>query len=135
MIEIDIFKNKKPRNYPIYLIIVIIIILLFISYNIFTYDKINTIAITDYDKSICTLNIKLPYTKINNLEESLIEYNNIKYKINEVSYNETIIENETIYENISLNTNINCKNKIVKINIINNKQRIINKIINIIKED
>lgn len=134
MIDIELLKNKKPRNYPIYLIVVVIIILLLISYNTFTYDKINTIAITNYNNNICNLNIKLPYTKINNLEESIIEYNNNKYKINEVSYNESTIENDIIYEDITLNTNINCKNKIIKINILSNKQRIINKIINIIKE-
>lgn len=134
MIDIELLKNKKPRNYPIYLIFIVIIILLLSSYNTFIYDKINTIAITNYNNNICNLNIKLPYTKVNNLEESIIEYNNNKYEINKVSYNESIIENDIIYEDITLTTNINCKNKIIKINILNNKQRIINKIINIIKE-
>ena len=136
MIEIELLKNKKPKKYPILLIITTLsFILLLLSFKYHTYDKIKTIAITNFNNSICTLNIKLPYNNISNLEESKIEYNNKLYEINKVSYNETSIENNIIYEDISLDTNIDCKNKVIDISIVNNKQRIIDKIFKIIKEE
>ena len=73
--------------------------------------------------------------KISILENSLIEYKNKKYKIKSINYLEVITENNLLYEKINIKTNLKCRNKIIKIKILNNKQRIINKIIKIIKEE
>ena len=135
MIELELLNNKKPKKYPILLITLIsVIILLILSINIYSYDKYKTIAITENINNKCILNVSLPYNKISNLNNSFIIHKNNKYIINKVSYNKTYIENNIPYEDISITLNSECKEKIIDINILNNKQRIITKIINIIRE-
>lgn len=135
MFEIELFKRQKPKKYPLSIIFIVsFIILIILSYNIKTYDTLNVTAFTQKENK-CHLEFTLPYDKISILENSLIEYKNKKYKIKNINYIEAITENNILYEKISIETNLKCRNKIIKIKILNNKQRIINKIIKIIKEE
>ena len=135
MFEIELFKRQKPKKYPLSIIFIILfIILIILSYNIKTYDTLNVTAFTQKENK-CHLEFTLPYDKISILENSLIEYKNKKYKIKNIYYLEVITENNMLYEKINIETNLKCRNKIIKIKILNNKQRIINKIIKIIKEE
>lgn len=135
MFEIELFKRQKPKKYPLSIIIIVsIIILIILSYNIKTYDALNVTTFTKQDNK-CHLEFTLPYDKISILENGLIGYKNKKYKIKNINYIETIIEENILYERISIESNLKCHNKIAKIKIINNKQRIITKILKIIKEE
>lgn len=136
MIEIELLKNKIPKKYPIVTIILIMfLITLILSFKTNSYDKYKTIAITNNINNTCHLNVSIPYNKLNNIKQSKIEYQNKQYIIKEISYNKTSIENNIPYEDTTITINTSCKDKIVDINILSNKQRIINKIINIIREE
>lgn len=136
MIEIELLKNKIPKKYPIVTIILIMfLITLILSFKTNSYDKYKTIAITNNINNTCHLNVSIPYNKLNNIKQSKIEYQNKQYIIKEISYNKTSIENNIPYEDITVTINTSCEDKIIDINILSNKQRIINKIINIIREE
>lgn len=135
MFEIELFKRQKPKKYPLSIIFLIsLIILIILSCNIKTYDSLNVTAFTKQDNK-CHLEFSLPYDKISLLENASIKYKNKKYKIKKINYIETIIEDNILYERINIETNLECPYKITKIKILNNKQRIITKILKIIRED
>lgn len=135
MFEIELFKRQKPKKYPLSIIIFVsLIILIILSYNIKTYDTLNVTAFTNQDNQ-CHLEFTLPYNKISMLENGLIKYKNKRYKIKYINYIETITEDNILYERINIKTNLECPYKIAKIKILNNKQRIITKILKIIRED
>lgn len=135
MFEIELFKRQNPKKYPLSKITLItLIILIILSYNIKTYDSLSATALIDENKN-GQLNLIIPSNKISILNNSLIEYENIKYKIVKINYIETVIENNIAYEKVILETNLECPNKITNIKILNNKQRILTKILRKIKEE
>lgn len=136
MLEIHLLKNKKPKKYPLLNIIVITFIsFIFLFTQITSYDKYKIIAINSNDKNRCILNTTIPYNKISILEKSFVEYQNKRYDIKNVEYNETQVDNNIAYENITFSIETMCKEKVLNLNIYNNKQRIIEKIIKNIKEE
>lgn len=136
MLEIHLLKNKKPKKYPLLNIIVITFIsFIFLFTQITSYDKYKIIAINSNDKNRCILNTTIPYNKISILEKSFVEYQNKRYDIKNVEYNETQVDNNIVYENITFSIETTCKEKVLNLNIYNNKQRIIEKIIKNIKEE
>ena len=135
MFEIELFKRQNPKKYPLSkIILLILIILIILSYNIKTYDTLNVTAFTIKDKQN-NLSIIIPSNKISILDNSIIEYKNKKYKIYKTRLTETIVEDNIAYEKIYLETNLKSPYKIINIKIHNNKQRIITKITNTIKEE
>ena len=135
MFEIELFKRQNPKKYPLSKITLItLIILIILSYNIKTYDSLNIAALIDENKK-GQLILIIPSNKISILNKSLIEYENKKYKIVKINYIETVIENNIAYEKVILETNLECPNKITNIKILNNKQRILTKILKKIKEE
>ena len=136
MFEIEMLKKQKPKKYPLSIIFAITLtILTVLSFYIKTYDSYNTFAITNQEKNSCNLELQIPYTQITDTEKSLIEYENNIYKINKINYEDTIIEDDVIYKKINLSSNINCNSKVTKIKLLYNKQRILTKILKIIKEE
>lgn len=130
MFERDLLNEEKPKKYPFYHILFLIIIMFMLLISINTYDKYEIIAVKTNNQ---TFTATIPeYLTID--ETSIIEKNNNKYEIVEVSYNNSFIENNEIYKEILITTNYSIKEDITKLNVLNNKQRIIKKIINIVKE-
>lgn len=135
MFELELLKNIKPKKYPITIItLIFLIILILLSYKIKTYDSLNVIAFTEQKNETCYLEILVPSQKTEILNDKRLLYKNKKYKINSIKYLERISENNILYEKIIVTSNLKCLNKIENIKLINNKQRIIKKIINTIKE-
>lgn len=136
MFEIERLKRQNPKKYPLSIIIFVLLLLLIIlSYSIKTYDTLSIVAITNKANDTCNLEFVLPYNKITMLNNSLFEYNNKEYKIKNIKYIETTNENNILYEKVKITSNLKCPNKVANIKLLNNKQRIITKIINIIKEE
>ena len=130
MIDRMILLNKKPnKSYIIIIIIASSLIILLSSIFIKTYTITKTIGyITCEDE--CYLNISLPYNKLNILnKETILEIDKDKYKIDEIEY----LNIELPYQNVRIKTNIR-EEKIVEVKLLNNKQRIIKKIIEATKE-
>lgn len=135
MIELEIIKNKKPKKYPTEIIILIMFTVIFIfSYKTWTYDQYKTLGITQNKNNKCLINVSLPYNKITDLKKTLIEYKNEKYKIKNISYNETKIKDNIPYEDVTITIENKCQEQVADVKILNNKQRIIYKIIKIIRE-
>ncbi len=127
-----ILLNKKPQNYNMY--IIIISFLLFISslWKIYTYDSYYLTGIITCNEE-CSIKASIPYNKIDIFNNSKIEYQNKEYEIKEITYEEPYLNNSIPYEDITIKTDINSKDRLINFKIIYNKQRIINKIKNIMK--
>ena len=131
-----IFLNQKPKNHPLIYCVFSLLSLtsLFLSYFIKTYDSYKTYGIVKCDTK-CSVNITLPYNKVNILnKESKIKYLNKEYNIEEIIYEEPYLNNEIPYQDINIVLEITGKDKIIEFQILYNKQRIINKIKEIIIE-
>lgn len=131
MFELNLLLKKQPNKPRLHCFTLIIVFLICIMSNTYTYDKYNTLSQINDDQ---TLKIIVPENiTINN--KTIIQYKNKKYNVNEVEYLGSEINNNIIFKEILLNTDLKLKEDIITINILNNKQRIIKKIINIAKEN
>lgn len=131
MFEIDTLMVEQPKKHKIYSLILILILLITIIINTYTYDRYQVLS---YNTKSQTLKIYVPES-ISINEATIIKYKDKNYNIEEVEYLSSQIENNVIYKELLLKTNINTKEEIITINILNNKQRIITKIINAVKEN
>lgn len=131
MFETTLLIEEEPKKYPLYYMFVIITIFIIILCNVKTYEK-HTIMSQVQENN--TLTIVIP-TDIIIDEKTIINHKNKKYQVIDVKYNNSFIENNIIFKEIILTTNINSVEEIIKIDILNNKQRIITKILNKIKEN
>ena len=130
MIELSNLYYKKPRvNYLIYITFILMtFILLYISIKYYTYDIKEILLINECDEE-CVLKTSLDYEsqKIFN-KNSIIEYDNKEYKINEIEYDEPYLVNGVPTTDITIKTDIKEDKKIIKVEVKYNKQRIIKKI-------
>ncbi len=127
--------NLKPTKIILVNIIMYlyIIISLIISYNIKTYTSLKLTGILNCDNT-CIIDTTLSYEYISKINKnSKISSNNKSYKIENIEYSEPYLNNNIAYQDIKLVTNIKEDNKIIEFKILYNKQRILTKIINIIK--
>ena len=146
MIDRIILLNKKPKiegfnklkNAGIRTCIHIIIIassliLLISSYNMKTYSIKKTLGYISCEEE-CHINLSLPYKDLNIVNDNtIIEVDHKRYKPTEILYKDISIENNIPYQNIQINTEIKDE-KIVEVKLLNNKQRIIKKVFDIIRE-
>lgn len=126
----------KPKNHSLLYIIFFIafIVLVIFSYSFKTYDVYNTTGIVKCDET-CGINITLPYNKTDILNnESYIKFQNEKYSINIIDYEEPYLNNDIPLEDIVLYTDMKTEAKVINFQILYNKQRIITKLKNIITE-
>ncbi len=134
MIEKLILLNQKPKkNLFILLATLIIISLVISSYFIKTYDVYKTYGYITCDDN-CYINLSLSYDNLNKLTtKTLLEIDKEITKIDDIEYLDISLENEIPYQNVRIKT-VKDKNKIIEIKLLNNKQRIIKKLYDLIKE-
>lgn len=134
MINKTFLLSKQPtKNYLFHIIIIIITLTSIIfSYSYKTYDSLNIIGIYKCEET-CYIDSSLSYEYIIKLNNpSIFKYNNKTYIIEDIIYNEPYLNDNTIYQDIQITSNLKVKEKIIKIKILYNKQRIITKVKNII---
>lgn len=129
-------KNKMPKKHPIQYII--FFITFFTSFFLITkiniYDSYKVPGLINCS-STCIIKITLPYNYIDIINsKSKINYQNKIYQINNIEYEERYLNNNIPYQDITLSTNLKTDNKIINIKILSNKQRVSEKIKNIILE-
>lgn len=131
-----ILLNRKPKSQPLifYGFSLLVVTSLFLSYFVKTYDSYKAYGIIKCNTD-CSITITLPYNKVSILEvKPKIKYSNQIYNIEKISYEEPYLNNEIPYQDINIVSNIESEDKIIEFQILYNKQRIINKIKNIIVE-
>ena len=126
--------NKKPKSNKLITFIVLLTIIFFIlltfKYN--TYDALNIVGIYKCDNT-CYIETSIIYEDINKIDKnSILEYKNKTYIIEDIIYSEPYLNNNIAYQDIKIITNLKVKETIIKSKILYNKQRIIYKIINYI---
>lgn len=126
--------NKKPKSNKLITFIVLLTIIFFIlltfKYN--TYDSLNIVGIYKCDNT-CYIETSIIYEDINKIDKnSILEYKNKTYIIEDIIYSEPYLNNNIAYQDIKIITNLKVKETIIKSKILYNKQRIIYKIINYI---
>lgn len=137
MINKTFLLSKQPNKLNLLHIILIIMILtsIIFSYSYKTYDSLNIVGIYKCEET-CYIDTSLSYediTKLNNPNTFI--YNNKTYIIEDIIYSEPYLNNNTVYQDIQITSNLKEKEKVIKIKLLHNKQRIIAKIKNIITEE
>lgn len=135
MIEKLLLLNIKPkRKIFIYInCIIIFIVFIILSFKIEIYDSYQTTGILKCINEDCNIELTLYYEKINILEQDpQIEYLGNFYKIYNIEYSDPYLNNNLIYQDIKLKSDIHGDERIINLKILYNKQRIIDKIKNII---
>ena len=128
--------NLYPNNHNLFsfLFIILFILLVPLSFFIKIYDSYYTTGLISCNNDECSITISLPYDKVEILKQTPhIEYLNREYEITSIEYNEPYLNNQIPYEDIIIKTNLSSKDQIINFKILYNKQRIIRKIINIVK--
>lgn len=130
----NVLYLKPNKSYSYVLLLLISILLFVMSFLLFTYDYYKTVGFVTCEEK-CSVSILLPYDKT-----FIIERNNSVY-FDDASYefkydygDSEIIDNSTPLQEVLLYTDYFSEKKIVEVKFKYNKQRIINKIINYIRE-
>lgn len=137
MISKTFLISQQPKNHKVIHIIIFIITItsIIFSYSYKTYNSLNIIGIYKCDE-YCYIDSTLSYNDIIKIDNpTIIEYNNKKYKIEDIIYSEPYLNNNIAYQDIKIKSNLNTKEKIINIKILYKKQRIITKIKNLIMEE
>lgn len=136
MDEISTLYYKKPQKHLIIYIVFIvsILVLIYISIKYYTYDTKELILIQECEEE-CYLKTTLNYEEQTIFEkDTIIKYKNKNYKIDEINYEEPYLVNGIPVSDVIIKTNINDDKKVLKIEVKYHKQRIINKIKEILIE-
>lgn len=136
MLNKIVLLNKKPKKNIMYywIFILMIITSIILSYKIKTYDSYLVTGLNKCEKK-CVISFTLPYNKVDILSNKpKIEYLNKEYTIQKIFYQEPYLNNGVPYQDIEIEINLSDKNRLINFKILYNKQRIINKIKNIITE-
>ena len=126
----NILYDIPKKHHELLIIILFIILILVISF-IETYDSLELISCYEDNN----YKIIIPINEKDKLKESYILYKENKYKIYDVKYSEPIYDNNNYYYEVEFKSDLILEENIVSIKIINNKQRILKKIKNIIWEE
>lgn len=131
--DILYFKTPKKTKLP-YLIFFSLIILIILSYHIKIYDAYKTIGIATCDNK-CEIEINISNINSEILNNKLeLEYKNKKYKVFKIITKDIYLENNIFYQKIIIETELILNDSnFIEFKLIYNKQRIVDKIINILK--
>ena len=122
--------NKPLKHHEILIVIIMIIVITTFSY-MNTYDIHEYIAYQE-DNSIKVI---IPYYDKQVFKDAYVLIKDTKYRIKDVKYSEiTLIEDKYIYE-VTFQIETSIEEEIFNIKVLNNKQRIYQKIKNIIKKE
>ena len=127
--------SSKPRTSKLtFLITILILVTLFISYKFKIYSTYKNLAIINCEEK-CYIETSIPSTKSSLLDKELeLEYENKRYKVNNVYIEDIIEQDNLIYLKIKIDSDLNLeKNKIINIKLLYDQQRIISKVKTIMK--
>ncbi len=134
MLELINLKNIKERKYPLLIISFFLIIIIIITFKNKKISNIyKTYGMVECNET-CTINISLNYEKSNIIKNSKITIEDSKTEIDKYEYGELFLNNNIPMQEIVLYPEQSLDEKIVEIKIEYKKQRIINKIKEIIIE-
>ena len=135
MLSKIILLNKKPNQHFIYLFflfLLFILILICLTHDYDTYKIIGLKNSNDANK----VTITIPYDKVDILEERLyIMYDNEKHYIKDIAYKDVFTENNIPYINVELTLDFEVTKEVITFKLYYNHERIIKKIIKIVKEE
>lgn len=125
--------NQKPKIdiAPFILLLFLVIICIF-SYNFYSYDVLSIQAINNCSDN-CYLKLLLPYNKISVIKNATLIVEGNKVNIEDVKYENFEQVDNVIYQYISLKTALE-DDRVYEVKFYSNKQRIIKRIINFMKE-
>lgn len=129
---------KQPQNNKLIsiLLLIIITISILLTYKYKAYNVLNIIGIIKCEKT-CYIDTSIPYENISIIDKkTILSYKDKKYKIEKIDYSEPYLNNNIPYQDIKIYTSLKTDEKIIKVKLLYNKQRIIKKILEkIIKEE
>lgn len=131
-----ILLNKQPKRHPLIYVLTLfsIFLSLIISFFVKTYESYNTSGIIKCNGK-CEILISMPYNKVDLFSQNpKINYLHKEYKISEIIYDEPYLNNNIAYEDIKIITDLSSDERLINIQLLYNKQRIITKIKNMITE-
>ena len=124
-------KTNKHLIYLFFLFLLFILVLILYTEDEDSYELIGLKNSNDTSY----IDIIIPYNKVNIFEEkNYIIYNHEKHIIKDIKYGEITIIDNIPYINISLKPDFELEKEVIDFHVFYNRQRIINKIKNIIKE-
>lgn len=124
--------QKYPKHNKIISIIILLPLIIALFY-FQTYDSYNTIALYNCEKT-CTIEFSIPYSKNFIIDSNFkIQYNKDEYNVENIYVSEPYLDNTTSYEDVTVTSELKTNNKVINIKLLYNKQRIIKKILNLIK--
>ena len=130
-------SRSKNNQTPILLILTIIFFILLLFYFInskTTYSVKTLVGEVECDEE-CIIKSLLNYEDTSLIDQELyIEYENNRYKVNEIHAVNTEVLDNNAFEEIELKTDLKTKNKIIKYKILYSHKRIIQKIIDSAKK-
>lgn len=121
---------QKPKSHKLLHVILFIITItsILLSYKIKTYDSLTIIGIYKCEET-CYIDTSLSYEYLSKIDNnSIIEYKNKTYIIEDISYNEPYLNNNIAYQDIKITSNLKPQEDIINMKLLYNKQRIITKI-------
>lgn len=127
--------NLQPKlHFLLFSSLLTFIISTIVIYKVYTFDSVATTGIITCGET-CEIQLTLPYDKIAILNSHpFIYYNNETYTIDNTVYGEPYLNNNIVYQDITITTNLYSDNPLINFKILNNRQRIITKIKNVILE-
>lgn len=135
MIKYKLLSEKENRMGFVFLMFFVFMVLVVILvFKVDVYDSTVAVGIISCSDS-CKIEVTMPFDKIDSFNnEPFISYNNKSYDILNISYGEPYLNGEIALEDVVIETNLESQDKLINFKILSNKQRIIEKIKNIILE-
>lgn len=129
---------KQPQNNKFISILLLIIITnsILLTYKYKAYNVLNIIGIIKCEET-CYIDSTISYENTSIIDKkTILYYKDKEYKIEKIKYSEPYLNNNIPYQDIKIYTSLKTDEKIIKVKLLYNKQRIIKKIIEtIIKEE
>lgn len=117
-----------PKKYHEFLLVMLFIFILLIFSFLNTYDVYNYLAINDNDG----IHVMISYSDKDILNDAYVFINDSKYKIYDVNFSDIEMIDNNYYYEVTFTVDKSFDSDIIDLKIINNKQRIFSKFLNII---
>ena len=130
-----ILLNKKPNKHYLYLLLIFLIFILILICTIHDFDSYKVVGLKNSNDTN-KVSITIPYNKIDIFDYKLyVLYKNQKHYITDIKYGEVVFEDNVPFINVELTLDFDIDTEVVNFKILYNKERIIKKIIRIVKEE
>lgn len=128
--------SLKPerRTFSLVLFIGAFVAISLVLFKVKTFDSVLATGIVTCGE-VCQVELTLSYDKTDALSNNpFISYNNEKYDIWNITYNEPYINGEMVYQDVKFETNLHSDKNLVNFKILSNRERIVDKVKRIIIE-